>query len=315
MTATEVVDVSAKSEAPPPVAARRRQRRDRLALAGFTGPAGVVLAMVFLLPVVYSIWNSFQASGTDTWGADFVGGEHYADIVNSDDFWRAFMVSAVFTAASVTGAYLLGLTVAVLVDSKTPGSRTLQAVTIVPWAMPHVAAAMLWATIFDYQYGPANWLLQQSGVLGDQAGWLTDGNLALVSVTVVQIWMLFPLAGVMLLAGLQAIPKERYESAAVDGANGRQTLRYVTLPGLRSVTTVLLLLMMIWVFGRSFTAIYVLTGGGPAGATRNLVVQVFHTAFEQFDFQAASALGTLVLLFSLVLTLVYRRFGFRETET
>lgn len=293
---------------------RTKRASDRWTATVMLAPAGIVLVVVFLLPLVFSLWSSVQATGTPVDQVGFVGGDQYARIVDDPAFWRALRISLVFTAVSVAGVYLLGLVVALLVMSRAPLARFVQTVSIFPWAMPLVAAAMLWATILDYQYGPAGWIVRSAGLGDSPVGWLTDPRLALLSVMGVQIWTLFPMAGVMLLAGLQSIPGERIEAAEVDGASAWQRFRHVTLPGLRPVSAVLLLLLTIWIFGRSFTIIFVLTGGGPSGATSTLVIETFERGFQMFDLQSASALGAIVLVISLLITAVYSRFALRSNE-
>ncbi len=277
-------------------------------------PAGLVLLVVFAVPIVISTVQSFQRSGTPFGEVDFVGLSHYRQLFAEAAFWRAALVSLIFTGACVLLTYVIGLTLALLVHRRAPGARSAQLLAVVPWAMPYVAAAIIWASIFDYQYGPLNYLLKSAGLIDENAGWLTSPTLALVSVVVVQVWKMFPLASVMLLAGMQAIPQEREEAAAVDGARPLQIVRHILLPGIRSVSTILTLLMTIWVFGRSFTVIYVLTGGGPAGATTTLVLKTYETGFQLFDTQAASALGTVVLVISALLTALYWVLGLRRTE-
>jgi multiple sugar transport system permease protein len=124
----------------------------------------------------------------------------------------------------------------------------------------------------------------------------------------VEVWKLFPLPMVMLLAGLKNIPRELVEAATVDGARSLAIFRHVTLPGLRPVTTVLLLILTIWVFGRAFTGIWVLTGGGPVDATTTLVLLLYKTGFQLFHVHLAAALGTLMLIVSSCFTAVYAKF-------
>jgi multiple sugar transport system permease protein len=289
-------------------------RARRLTLATMLGPATLVLIAVFGLPITYSVFTSLQVTGTPVGTVNWAALRQYQAILEDSSFWHACWVSLMFTVACVILTYVVGLALALLVHKRVPGARTAQMISVVPWAMPWVAAAIIWASIFDYQYGPLNYLLKTVGLLDENAGWLTSPALALPSVIIVQVWKMFPLAAVMLLAGLQAIPVDREEAAAVDGANAWQSLRHVLMPGLRSVSTILTLLMTIWVFGRSFTVIYVLTGGGPADATSTLVIETFRVGFQLFDTQKASALGTLILIISAVLTLVYWVFGLRKAN-
>lgn len=285
----------------------------RMALITMIVPAAVLLTVVFLIPIVYSIWQGFE-QGSGTVPNHFVGLKNFSALASQPVFWQALRVSAIFTVACVAISLAVGLFVALAVYKKAPGAKVVQGVSIIPWAMPYVAAAMLWTTIFDYQYGPLNWMLKSMHLIGTPAGWLTSPGLALVSVVLVQSWELFPLAGVMLLAGLQAIPRDRLEAAAIDGANSFQQLRYVLLPGLRPVSAILTLLLTIWVFGRSFTVIYVLTGGGPINATQTLVIEAYQQDFQLFDMHTASALGTIILVISGLLTVAYWRVVLRRRE-
>lgn len=306
MTLTSAIKQGAAANTVPK--ARTGRSRQRLVYLTMIGPAALVLIVVFLVPVLYSVWQGFEQ---DNGGMGF---QNFNALLSQSAFWHALGVSAVFTVACVVIALVLGLFLALAVYKKAPAARLVQGASIIPWAMPYVAAAMLWSIIFDYQYGPLNWLLMKVHVISHPAGWLTSPGLAVVSVVLVQSWELFPLAGVMLLAGLQAIPKDQLEAASVDGANSAQQFRYVLLPGIRPVTSILTLLLTIWVFGRSFTVIYALTGGGPATATQTLVLQIYQLGFQVFDIHGAAALGTLVLLISGLLTAVYWRLVLRRVE-
>lgn len=285
----------------------------RIALATMIAPAAAVLTVVFLIPIVYSVWQGFE-QGSGAVATRFVGLKNFTALASQPVFWQALRVSAIFTVACVAISLALGLFVALAVYKRAPAAKLVQGASVIPWAMPYVAAALLWTTIFDYQYGPLNWLLKSMHIIGRPAGWLTSTGLALVSVVLVQSWELFPLAGVMLLAGLQAIPRDRLEAAVVDRANSFQQLRYVLLPGLRPVSAILTLLLTIWVFGRSFTVIYVLTGGGPVNATQTLVIETYQQGFQLFDMHTAAALGTIILVISGLLTVAYWRVVLRRGD-
>lgn len=285
----------------------------RVVLATMLAPASVVLAVVFIVPILYSIWQGLE-QGSGTGAVRFVGLANFVALAAQPAFWEALRVSLVFTIACVALSLAVGLGLALAVYRKAPAANLVQGASIIPWAMPYVAAALLWTTVFDYQYGPLNWLLKSLHLVGGPVGWLTSPGLALVSVVLVQSWELFPLAGVMLLAALQAIPPERLDAAAVDGANAFQQLRYVLLPGVRPVSAILTLLLSIWVFGRSFTVIFVLTGGGPVNATQTLVIETYQQGFQLFDINAAAALGTIILAISGLLSVAYWRVALHGAE-
>lgn len=284
-----------------------RLRRDRAAY-WFLGPAACTVLLVFLLPIAVGVWMSFQADGSTLDRARWAGLENYVTLFRDPGFAHSVLVSAVFTAGSVAGAYAAGLASALLLNHSFPGNAVLSGIVVIPWAMPYVAAALIWSWLFDYQYGLLNYLLRLTGLAHGNIGFLTDPHLALWAVIVVQVWKLFPLAAVLLLAGLKAIPADQVDAARVDGAGAWGVFRHVTLPGLRAITVVLVLLLTIWVFGRSFTVIYVMTGGGPVDATLNLVLMTFQQGFQLFHLSRAAALGTVMMGISIVFTLGYWRF-------
>lgn len=271
----------------------------------YLAPTILTLSLVFLLPLLYGIWASFQGDGSAANGGRFIGVQNYRIALSSSTFRESLTVSVVFTVVSVAAGYLAGLGGALLLNQKFPGRSVAGAALIVPWAMPFVVAAIVWGWLLDFQYGLVNYLATVTGLSAAPIGWLTDPKVALFSVTIVQVWKLFPLAMVMLLAGLKSIPQELYEAARVDGAGRWRSFLAITLPGLRGVSLVLILLLTIWAFGRSFTAIFVMTGGGPAGATETLVIRTFLEGFRSFHLELASALGVIIMLISAVFTALY----------
>ncbi len=287
-----------------------RAVRSELGQLAFLAPTLVLLCLLFVAPIAFGVWSSFIPEQAATG----VGLGNYSALFGSSGFWHAAVVSIGLTVAIVAGTYCLGLVAALLLDRKSPGRGVLGAVFAVPWAIPYVAAAMVWAWMLDYQYGIVNYLVTVLHISDQPIGWLTDSKLALVSVALVEIWKLFPLSMVMLLAGLKGIPRELIEAATVDGARSLAIFRHITLPGLRPVSTVLLLILTIWVFGRAFTGIWVLTGGGPVDATTTLVILLYKTGFQQFHVHLGAALGTVMLVISCCFTVLYARFVLLREE-
>jgi multiple sugar transport system permease protein len=267
-----------------------------------------VILLVFLVPIGLGVWTSLQVEGSTLDRPAWAGLRNYARLFADPAFPHSLLVSAIFTAATVSGTYGAGLATAVLLHRRFPGQALLSAAAIVPWAMPYVAAAMIWSWLLDYQYGLLTYLLSLAGLAEGRIGWLTDPRLALWAVIVVQVWKLFPLATVFLLAGLKTIPADQLQAARVDGAGAVRAFRYVVLPALRPITLILVLLLTIWVFGRSFTVIYVLTGGGPVDATQTLVLLTFQLGFTLFHLNTAAALGTVIMVISGFFAVLYWRF-------
>jgi multiple sugar transport system permease protein len=273
----------------------------------FLVPLLLGIALFYLGPILFGVWASFQADGTVMTGGGFVAFEHYGYLLRSAQFRESLIVTVLFTVASVAATFTIGLGAALLLNRPFPGSSFVGSTLLIPWSMPLVAVAVVWGWLLDYQFGAVNFVLHQLGLITKSVGFLTNPSIALWSVTAAQVWRLFPLAMVMLLGALKAIPRELYEAAYVDGAGTWQAFRFITMPGIRSTTNALVLLLAIWAFGRAFTIVFVMTGGGPARATETLVIHTYLEAFRLFHLERASALGTLVLILSAIFTVFYLR--------
>jgi multiple sugar transport system permease protein len=293
--------VLAASRVPP-----RARRVDPLPYA-LLAPSLLALGVVILYPIVRAILLSLQNANLLLGGGlnqPFVGLRNYARVLSSPEFASSLRVSVIYTIVGVAGSYALGLCFALLVAPAFRGRALMRALLIAPWAMPPVVTSIVWLWMYDPQFGVVNFLLQQVHVIGGNLAWLADPFWALPSVIAVTIWKNTPLAMVVLLAGLQSIPHDLYESARMDGAGRISEFRYVTLPGLRPVSAVLVLMLTLWIF-KEFTYVYVLTGGGPGQATETLVFQVYEQAFKQLDFGLAAATGVLVMLICFLFAAVY----------
>jgi multiple sugar transport system permease protein len=288
--------------------------RGRLAAAvpyWFLAPTLLALVLGFGLPSIDVVRRSLLAgavAGDNHWA----GLENFRRLVASSEFWQAVRVTLTFTVGSVIGTLVLGFAAAMLMQQTFRGRRVVRSILLIPWVMPLVPATLVWQWMFDSQYGCANYLLKVLRISPHGVDWLNQPHSALASVLIVQVWRNFPFAAVMYLAGLQTIPAERYEAARVDGANAAKIIRYITLPGLRQVTRMLVLLVTIWSFGTSLTVILLLTSGGPANATQTLTLLSYSDAFAQYDYGAATAIGTLVLVVSAVFAAGYLRLARRN---
>lgn len=270
----------------------------------FLGPCVVALMAFFAAPV----WQTFVMSmHADSMAPNpaYVGLSNYIAVISDRNFTRLMTTSVIYTVGNVFFVWLFGLGIALLLNRNFFGRGLIRTAFIIPWAMPYVAASLVFALMFNYDVGILNYLLSlvSSGQL--RIDYLTSCPNALISLTGISVWKLLPLGIVMMLSGLQSIPDSQYEAAEVDGATALQRFWFVTLPGLRSTTVTLTLLMMIWCFGRSFTAIYLLTGGGPAGCSETLVLKSYIQMFQLFKPATAATLGVGVLIVSLVCAVVY----------
>jgi multiple sugar transport system permease protein len=279
-------------------------KADRLAPYAFLAPTMVALTIVFFLPMVEAFRMSFHEIGMGV-GERFVGFGQYKRVVTSAYFGNILLTSVIYTVGNVIFVWSIGLATALMLHRPFPGRAVARALVILPWAIPYVAAALIWGWMFDYEFGVLNYALTSLGLIGQKLNFLTACGPSLASLTGVSIWKLFPLGTVMFLAALQTIQEEQYHAARVDGAGAVQCFRYVTLPGVRNVSVFLTLLITIWSFGRSFTVIFLLTEGGPAGCTETVVIRTYLEAFKFFHPGTAAALGVIVLVISLFFSICY----------
>ncbi|HOQ99075.1 MAG TPA: sugar ABC transporter permease [Anaerolineae bacterium] len=287
--------------------ARNRLRRFLHLSEGylFILPALLVLVVLILYPVVDAFWVSLHRTSYATL-REFNPLFNYVSFLRDPTVLASLRISLVFTAAVIGGHFLLALLFATVLNTNPRGSGFFRTVALLPWVLSGVASGIIWRWIYDASFGPISEILRLLGVANYQIAWLGDMQLALPAVIVASIWKGFPFVMLMLLAGMQAIPTELYEAAKVDGATGLQNWRYITLPMLRNVIAICLILDTIWWF-REFASIYTMTGGGPARATDVMVVHVYKDAFEFFEFGRAAAGSMVTLAISLCIMALYRR--------
>jgi len=271
-------------------------------------PVLAVLTTILIYPLIQVLVMSFRAVdlGRPIPGEPFIGLANYAEMLRRPQFWQSLWVTVIYTLSVVVLTCVGGLVVAQLLNARFHGRALARALLILPWALPPVVTGLVWSWMFDFQFGVVNYALRLLHLVDKNVNWMVNPDLALPAVIVATAWKHLPLATIILLAGLQSISGELYEAAHIDGANALQRYRYVTLAGLRPVLGLLLLLETLWNF-KSFTYIYMMTGGGPARSTESLVVSVYYEAFQFYKFGYAAALGTIILLICVAITLVYLR--------
>src|SRR5215510_7627822 len=247
---------------------------------GFLFVAPIVLLVLALVayPFCYAVYLSLTRKYVGM-PPVFVGLENYIRLTYDGFFQRAVINSFVFTFASVAIKTVLGMGMALVLTSKIRFRSFWTGVLLIPWVAPTVVSALNFLWIYDGSLGVLNYLLVKVfRVLPQGVGWLSEPNTAMASVIAVNVWRGFPFFGISFLAGMKAIPVELYEAAAVDGANTLQRFRHVTLPGLKNIVIIVVLLSTIWTFN-DFGIVYILTKGGPGGATQVLPVLTYETAF------------------------------------
>lgn len=264
-------------------------------------PAVILTAAIIVFPILSAIDLSFQKIKIAKLGRSRAPWTlaNYEELFQSAEFFQAIWVSFTLVATVTLLAYIIGLATAVMVNQHFRGRKLARILVAVPWAVPSVMAAIIWWWLFDSSFGLINWALVRSGLRSEMLPWLSTPGAAYFVIVVVMVWKAYPFISVIMLAGLQSIPLELYDAAKVDGANAWHRLRYITLPGLRSVRGIALILIMLWVF-RDFPVIYILTGGGPQGTTQTLAIMTYREAFEFHDFGFAAAIGVITLIISVI---------------
>ncbi|MEV0822179.1 carbohydrate ABC transporter permease [Nonomuraea rubra] len=236
---------------------------------------------------------------------EFVGLENYARILTSGVFWDKLLWTVVWTAACVALHYGIGLGLAVMLNRRLRFRSVYRVLLILPWAVPAFVAAFIWRYLYNSDYGVINGFLRLAGLGG--VGWLDDPTTAKIAVIAVNVWIGVPFMMVALLGGLQSIPAELYEAAEVDGASAWQRFTAITLPGLRQVSSTVVLLGTIWTFNM-FPIIFLVTRGGPGSETEILVTYAFREAFTGIrNYSGSAAWGVIILAMLVVLAVGYRR--------
>ena len=258
------------------------------------GPTVLAMVLVFGIPLLFSLWLSTRGLSPDQslFGGGFVGLDNYTDLLTDPEFIASLVQTLVYTVVVVALELALGLAIAMLLNADLPGIGLFRTALIVPMMMTPIVAALCWKLLLD----PANGLVNL--LIGRPIVWLGQPTLAMISVSVVNIWQHVPYVAVLLLAGLRSLPAEPSEAASIDGASRLQIFWHVTLPLLESHIVVALLLRTIFEF-RSFENVYILTGGGPANATQLLSIFTYMTSFVRFDLSLGAAAAWLMLVIAL----------------
>ncbi|MFI9470205.1 carbohydrate ABC transporter permease [Streptomyces sp. NPDC052492] len=295
----------AKTAAPDPARARRRRR---LAQWGFVAPAVVFMLLFFGYPLVRNVVMSFQHYTPKTFftgEAPFNGADNWSSVFRDALFGKALWHTLVFTAGSLLGQFCVGLALAVFFNRRFPLGGVLRSLILLPWLVPMVVSGIVWRRILDQDTGVLNSFLDTLGLAG-HTPWLTSPDMALLSVVLVNVWIGIPFNMVILYGGLQEIPRELYEAASLDGASAWRAFRSVTLPMLKPVITVVLVLGFMSTV-KILDLILALTDGGPADATQTLGTLTYQNSFVELDFGAGAVVGNVLILISAVFAVFYLR--------
>ncbi|MEJ5867017.1 sugar ABC transporter permease [Pseudokineococcus sp. 5B2Z-1] len=289
-------------------------RRHRWTMWAFVLPAVLYMLAFFATPVVNNVSMSFRDYTTATFytgEAPFVGLDKYAQVLTADYFGRVTANTAVFTFGSLASTFVIGLALALFFNRTFRLNGLLRALLLLPWLLPLIISAAVWRRMMEASNGVLNQVLESVGLSG--VGWLTDPDVALYSVILVNVWIGIPFVMVILYGGLQEIPGDLYEAASLDGATGARAFWSITWPLLRPVVVIVLMLGFIYTV-RVLDIVLALTGGGPGGATQTYATQAYELSFTNFDFGAGAALSNVLIVVSLLVAGLQLRANRRTSD-
>lgn len=282
----------------------------------FVLPAMAVVICLLVYPVLSTIFYSFTNRNMLRVTFSAVGLKNYISVLTDKKFFNAFLNSVVFTVSSVAGQLLVGFVGALCLNKvKNRVARsTFRILCIIPWAFPAIATAMTWKWMLNGIYGFIPTLLMKLGLSDHLVQFLSSSSLAMPTVVFINVWFGAPLMMVNIYAALQTIPTDQYEAAQLDGASAIQSFIHITVPHIRNVVGLLVVLRTIWVFN-NFDLIYMLTSGGPGGSTMTMPLYIYDVGWTGNLIGKASAVSVLLLIFLLIVTLLnFRAMAKAEKE-
>jgi len=270
-------------------------------------PTILIFALVIAYPLVYAVYLSFFSIYTPTLKGEWVGLENYRLMLTSGEFWVSLWTTILWTVGTLTLQIVFGVAMALLLNLNFYFRSLARSLVLFPYFVSTVVAVLVWRWMFNDVYGILNRALIVSGISDMPLDWLGSMPNAMISVILVGAWKYFPFVVIAVLARLQTIPDELYEAARIDGAGAWSRFWDVTLPQLREVLVVIVLLRTIWDF-KEFDLIYLLTGGGPVTSTETLPLLVYKQAFGMNAIGRAStyAIGIMLVLLTFMILYLYR---------
>ena len=284
------------------------RKRDYMLSMGFLLPSVILIGFVNLYPVITGILYSLKDGNIVNTG-NFVGLQNYQSVITSSRFWNAMGFSLLFSLVTFIGSYLIGLALALILNKDVPGRGFFRAAFIIPWVIPTIVSVSAWRWLINDQGSLINVLLGYLNI--GPIMFLADPAWARVTVCIIKIWISYPFVLISLLASLQSIGTEMYESARLDTSSGAKLFRYITLPHLKPTSIILVILLTVWSFN-DFGLIYLLTGGGPDMATENMVYLAYLYPFKYNKIGPGSAIAVITLI--LLMILAYIMMKMRRSE-
>lgn len=270
-------------------------------------PALVPIVLLSMAPLLYGVYLGFTDAHSGLGiPINFTGLENLGDLAGDELFWSSLRIGMIWTVSVTVLQFVLSIGLALLLNQNLRMRWLARMLALVPWAMPPVVIGIMWRLVYHPDAGILNQTLNDLGILSHNVDWLSGFSIALPAVIVVGVWTGMPVTTISLLAGLQNVPGELHEAAAIDGAGGWARFRAVTWPALKPVVLAITSLNFIWNFNE-FALVYVLTSGGPGGQTRLPMLFAYEEAFKYGHFGYAAVLGNVMVVIIAVLLVVYLR--------
>ncbi len=277
-------------------------------------PTVLLLCVLILFPILYNIWISFYAKHAFLPMQSWVLIDNYLELLGDEQFWTSVKLSFIFTATSTAFQIVLGVAVALLLQQPFFGRLLARGIILFPYMLPTIVSIVLWKWVLNDQYGIVNYLLQAWYLIKQPIIWISPGNMMGTLVTV-SIWTYFPFVVINVLARLQVIPTQLYEAAKVDGASAFKRFIHVTLPQLKEVLFVVILLRGIWMFTK-FDIVWLWAGdfGGLGEGVRTLPLYTYMKTFGEYQVGMGAALANIMFMMLMIAVTIYFRVFRRDEE-
>ncbi|MCT4632608.1 MAG: sugar ABC transporter permease [Firmicutes bacterium] len=272
----------------------------------FLVPAIVLILVFIIYPVINTIYMSFFNTRIQTLsqGSQFIGFDNFKKVMSDDQFKVSLIFTLKFTVIAVFLETIIGMLFAVIMDKAMRFQGIVRASILIPWAIPTIVSGLMWQFMYSSQYGIVNAILIKLKIIGQSIPWLTDEFWATTATIIADVWKTTPYMSLLILAGLQTIPKQLYEAARIDGASRWQIFTKITLPLIKPILAVAILFRVLATF-RIYDLVAVLTNGGPANKTASLSLYTINTYFNFGNISYGATLATVTFLISLLISFLF----------
>jgi len=267
-------------------------------------PSFLIIFVLLICPIIYAFYLSLHKIMPVARIYKYVGFTNYLNLFSNPEWWHSLKATIYYTFVSVGCEILLGLAIALLFNCQFKGRPLARSLLLIPWAMPNIVNGILWNWIYNPTCGVLNAFLLKIGIISKYRSWLSTPFSALNMIIISDVWKSTPLVIILILASLQVIPKTYYEAAAIAGANAWQSFYQITLPLLKPIILLTLIIRTMWAF-KVFDIIYVITKGGPGNATTVFSYYIFRETFENMRFGVGATLSFALSIIIMVVALFY----------